>query len=107
MYDIVALRHRQVDRARVERHIRQVQAEFAVEIERHLLRRSVPEGPDAAFLTAVSAQCIAAATFAALDEWMRTGHDLDELARLTELALVRLERGLLPVPPMYGSGMSN
>jgi AcrR family transcriptional regulator len=108
MYDIAALRDRELDRDRVERHIRQVQAEFAVEIERHLLGRGVPEGPDALFLTAVSARCIAAATFAALDVWMRTGHaDLDELARLTELALVRLERGFLPVAPTPGSSMSN
>ncbi len=103
MYDIAALRHRELDRDRVERHIRQVQAELAVEIERHLVRRGVPEGPDALFLTTVSAQCIAAAAFAALDVWMRSGHaDLDELARLTELALVRLERGLLPTPQAPG-----
>jgi AcrR family transcriptional regulator len=108
MYDIAALRDRELDQDRIERHIRQVQAEFAVEIERYLLRRDVPEAADSLFLTAVSAQCIAAATFAAVDIWMRTGHaDLDELARLTELALTRLERGILQPPSTLGSGTSN
>jgi hypothetical protein len=73
-----------------------VQAEFAVEVERHLLRRGTPEGEEARFLVAVAAQCVAAATFAAVDCWMRGTHsDLDQLARLTELALGSLERGLL------------
>ncbi|HWD52643.1 MAG TPA: TetR/AcrR family transcriptional regulator [Acidimicrobiales bacterium] len=103
VYEIAALRDRQLDRERVERHINQVQAEFAVEVERHLVRRGTPDDGDAKFLSSVVAQCVAAATFAALDTWMRSDHaNLDELARLTELALTQLDDGLaaLPKPPL-------
>jgi AcrR family transcriptional regulator len=96
MYEIAAIRDRVLDRDLVEKHINQVQAEFAVEVERHLLRLGTPTGGDAKFLSAVTAQCVAAATFAALDAWMRGDHsDLAELARLTELALNLLDRGLM------------
>jgi AcrR family transcriptional regulator len=96
MYEIAAIRDRVLDRDLVERHINQVQAEFAVEVERHLLRLGTPAGGDATFLSSVTAQCVAAATFAALDAWMRGDHsDLAELARLTELALSLLDRGLM------------
>jgi AcrR family transcriptional regulator len=99
MYDIAALRDRELDRERVEEHINQVQAEFAVEVERHLVRQGSPDQDDAKFLSSVTAQCVAAATFAALDTWMRSDHtDLDELARLTELALTVLEHGLASLP---------
>jgi AcrR family transcriptional regulator len=100
MYEIAELRHRELDRERVEQHIHQVQAEFAVEVERHLLRQGALSGDDdATFLSAVTAQCVAAATFAAMDHWMRSDHtSLDELARLTEEALTLLERGLAPPP---------
>lgn len=99
MYDIAALRDRELDRERVEKHINQVQAEFAVEVERHLVRQGTSDDDDAKFLSSVTAQCVAAATFAALDTWMRSDHtDLDELARLTQLALTLLERGLASLP---------
>lgn len=97
MYEIAALRDRELDRQRVESHINQVQAEFAAEVELYLLRQGAPDGGDAHFLASVTAQCVAAATFTALGAWMRSDHnDLDELARLTELALTRVERGLAP-----------
>jgi len=97
MYEIAALRDRELDRRRVEQHINQVQAEFAVEVERHLLRQGPPGEGDPRFLSSVTAQCVAAATFAALDSWMRSDHtDLNELARLTELALDLVDRGLAP-----------
>lgn len=95
MFEIAALRHRELDRTQVESHINQVQAEFASEVERYLLRQGAPDAADAHFLCSVTAQCVAAATFAALDTWMRSDHtDLAELARLTELALTVVERGL-------------
>lgn len=99
MYEIASIRDRALDREHVEKHINQVQAEFAAEVERHLLRHGSPlEEDDAKFLSMVAAQCVAAATFAAMDSWMRGDHtDLDELARLTELALGMLERGLVPL----------
>jgi AcrR family transcriptional regulator len=91
---IAVLREGELDGRRVDRHIRQVQAEFAVEIERHLLRQGVPDDDDARFLSTVTAQCVAAATFTALDTWMRTDPaDLGELARRTALALHLLDDG--------------
>ena len=100
MYEIAALRDpRSLDHDRVERHINLVQAEFAVEVERHLVRHGIPNDVDAKFLSSVMAQCVAAATFAALDTWMRSDHtNLDELTRLTELALTQLEHGLAALP---------
>lgn len=93
MFEIAALRDRELDHDLVEKHIHQVQAEFAVEIERHLMRQGKPREDDMRFLASVAAQCIAAATFAAVDTWMRGDHtDLAELTRLTELALHALER---------------
>jgi hypothetical protein len=84
----------------VERHINQVQAEFAAEVERFLLRQGRPDGEDGTFLSSVTAQCVAAATFTALDTWMRSEPtDLDELTRLTEVALTCLETGLAPREP--------
>jgi AcrR family transcriptional regulator len=95
MFEIASLRDDALDREHVERHVKQVQAEFALEVERHLLHQGTPRDGDATFLSVVAAQCVAAATFAALDTWMRGDHtDLDELARLTALALDQLERGL-------------
>ena len=95
MFEIAELRNRELDRTRVESHINQVQAEFAAEVEHYLLRQGAPAGGDADFLSSVTAQCVAAATFAALDTWMRSDHDdLGELTRLTELALSLVEEGL-------------
>ena len=95
VFEIAELRNRELDRTRVESHINQVQAEFAAEVERYLLRQGAPAGGDADFLSSVTAQCVAAATFAALDTWMRSDHDdLGELTRLTELALSLVEEGL-------------
>jgi AcrR family transcriptional regulator len=95
MIEIAALREDALDHEQVDRHIQQVQSEFAVEVERHLLRQGVPADGDARFLSSVVSRCVAAATFAAVDSWMRGDHsDLDELGRLTELALNLLVRGL-------------
>jgi AcrR family transcriptional regulator len=108
MYDIAALRDRELDRERVDEHILQVQAEFAVEVERHLLRQGAPDDDEARFRSSVIARCIAAATFTALDTWMRSEHaDLEELQRLTESAVSLLQRGLMPAPPGRQGGMSN
>jgi AcrR family transcriptional regulator len=95
MYQIADLRLRQLDHGRIESHINQVQAEFAAEVERYLVRQRGPDVDDTAFLSSVTARCVAAATFTALDTWMRSDHaDLAELTRLTELALDQVERGL-------------
>ena len=78
---IAELRERELDRHRVERHIQQVQAEFALEVERHLVRQEgAPADADARFMATVAAQCVAAATFAAMTTWMRGDHT--DLARM-------------------------
>jgi AcrR family transcriptional regulator len=99
---IARMRAGELDHRRTEAHIQRVQAELGREIEAHLLERDV-DGDGAAgdgpFLAAVAANAIAAAVFTALDRWM-TGpdHDLDELSRLTALALESLDAGLRSPP---------
>jgi AcrR family transcriptional regulator len=95
MYEIAALRTRELDRTQVERHIQQVQAEFAVEVEHHMLRQMAPATDEAHFVITVDARCIAAAVFAAVDSWMRGDHtDLAALTHLTQLALNHLADGI-------------
>ena len=101
--EIARLRSGELDERRIEPHIRRAQAELGRAIEAHLLERqatgtsaSTPDS-DGPFLAAVAAQSIAAAVFTALDRWMAgDDHDLDELHRLTALALDALDRGLKP-----------
>src|SRR5262249_15080062 len=82
---IAAMRVGQLDPARIVRHIGEVQADFADAVQVHLQRRSRGAGqkPDARLYVAVTARCIAAAVFGAMEVWM-TGDDrsLGELARV-------------------------
>ena len=97
--EIARLRAGELDPRQIEPHIRRVQSELGREIEGHLLERLADgaDQPDARFLAAVAAQAIAAAVFTALDRWMAgPSHDLDELSRLTALALASLDHGLDP-----------
>ena len=90
--EIARLRSTELDPRRIEPHIRRVQAELAREIEGHLLGRQPDEDP---LVARVSAAAISAAVFAALELWMTTdGQNLDELSRLTEVAIEVVERGL-------------
>lgn len=89
--DVAALRDAELDRDRIERHIREVEADFAGEIERFLTRSATGDP----LLTTVTAHCVAAAVFAAMQVWMRGRHEsLDELGRLCARALDALEHGL-------------
>jgi len=98
MYEIASLRESVLDREHVQKHINHVQADFAIEVEYHLMRQDPPLDDDAKFRYSVIAQCTAAATFAALDTWMCGNHsDLDELGRLTELALSLVDQGFRPI----------
>ena len=88
--EIARLRSKVPSLERIEPHVRRVEIELAREIEAHLAQRSRPDGtdPDLAVRTAVVARAVAAAVFAALDLWMAgPADDLDELSRLTEVAL--------------------
>jgi len=97
--EIARLRVGELDDRRIEPHIQRVQAELGREIEAHLIERLDDDRPDARFLAGVTAQAIAAAVFTALNQWMAgPDHDLDELSRLTALALAALDHGLASPP---------
>jgi AcrR family transcriptional regulator len=98
---IAALRQDELDPGRIVRHIREVQADFADAIGAQLHRRSsgangaADRTADERVRTAVTARCIAAAVFGAMEVWM-VGDDrtLGELARLCHAALETLRAGL-------------
>lgn len=91
---IAALRARELEPMRIVRHIRQVEADFAHAVAEHLDRRRQPATPDERLRVTVTARCIAAAVFGAMEVWM-LGEDrsLAELARLSHAALASLQRG--------------
>jgi len=94
---IAALRGGELDRDRIVRHIRDVQADLADAIEAQLQRRSrtAAQKPDTRLRTTVTARCIAAAVFGAMEAWM-VGDDrsLGELARMSHVALELLRDGI-------------
>ncbi|MBO3749562.1 TetR family transcriptional regulator [Streptosporangiaceae bacterium NEAU-GS5] len=119
---IAALRTEALEPERIVRHIRQVEADFAEAVAERLTARATASvtgsaagsagrsaagsvaGPSAgsaadpgvALAVTVTARCIAAAVFGAMELWM-LGDDrsLAELARLCHAALSSLERGLV------------
>lgn len=97
---IASLREGELDPGRIVRHIREVQADFADAVQAQLQRRSCAAGergpsPDARLHIAVTARCIAAAVFGAMEVWM-IGDDrsLGELARVCHAALESLRAGI-------------
>lgn len=94
---IAALRGGELNPGRIVRHIRDVQADFADAIAAQLQRRSCAAGPtsDERLRIAVTARCIAAAVFGAMEVWM-LGEDrsLGELARMSHAALESLRAGI-------------
>jgi AcrR family transcriptional regulator len=94
---IPAMRGGVLDRDRIVRHIREVQADLADAIEAQLVKRSctADSAPDARLRTTVTARCIAAAVFGAMEAWM-VGEDrsLGELARMSHAALESLRGGI-------------
>ncbi len=94
---IAALRGGDLDQGRIVRHIRDVQADLADAIEDQLRRRkgAADRTPDVRLRVTVSARCIAAAVFGAMEVWM-VGDDrsLGELARITHEALESLRGGI-------------
>lgn len=76
-------------------HLHRVQADFADAVAEHLRRRTdpAPEPLD----VAITARCIAAAVFGAMELWMlRPTRSLTDLAELSHAALTALEGGLGP-----------
>ena len=83
-----------VDYATTDAGARRVETELAREIHSHLVERAGGDAddPDARLRLAVTARAVAAAVFLALDTWMAgPADDLDELSRLTDLALEVVE----------------
>lgn len=89
---IAALRVEELDPERIVRHIRQVEADFAAAVAERLRSRAPDAGPDGQLRAAVTARCISAAVFAAMEVWM-LGEDrsLAELARMCRSALDSLQ----------------
>ncbi len=94
---IAALRARELDPGRIVRHTRQVEAEFADAIVDQLSKSNAPNTPDERLRVIVTARCIAAAVFGAMELWM-VGEDrsLAELGgRLCRTALESLRHGII------------
>lgn len=98
---IATLRQDELDPGRIVRHIREVQADFADAIGAQLRRRgrgangSADPTVDQRVRAAVTARCIAAAVFGAMEIWMvNDERSLGELARLCHAALESLRAGI-------------
>jgi AcrR family transcriptional regulator len=94
---IATLRGGELDPSRIVRHIRDVQADFADAIAAQLQRRSCAgePTPDERLRMAVTARCIAAAVFGAMEVWMMgDNRTLGELARVSHVALESLRAGI-------------
>jgi AcrR family transcriptional regulator len=81
---------------KIDPHIRRVESELARELAVHQLQRDTDADaaadPEARLRATVTARAIAAAVFTALDAWMAgPADDLDELSRLTDVALAVVE----------------
>jgi len=85
---IAALRSGELDPDRIVAHIRGVEADFAEAIAEHLRRRTPADGLDASLQIAVTARCVAAATFGAMELWMvADARSLADLASMCQTAL--------------------
>jgi AcrR family transcriptional regulator len=94
--EIAALRAQELEPGRIVRHIRQLEVDFAEAIEDRLAGDNPPTaGTDERMHITVTARCIAAAVFGAMEVWM-LGDDrsLPELDRLCRAALKSLRTGL-------------
>jgi len=94
---IATLRGGELDPGRIVRHIQEVQADFAHAIQAQLESRSCVAKPpaDERLRMAVTARCIAAAVFGAMEVWMLGDErSLGELARVCHLALESLRAGI-------------
>ncbi|MCW2521103.1 MAG: TetR family transcriptional regulator [Mycobacterium sp.] len=96
MPKIAELRAQELDAGRIVRHIRQVEADFAEALEEYLTRDEPPgPGTDGRLRVTVTARCIAAAVFGAMEVWMLSDErSLPELARLCRTALETVAAGI-------------
>lgn len=88
---LAKLRAHELDPQRIVEHLRRVEADVADAIADHLRRR---DGDLDQLSVVVTARCIAAAVFAAMEAWMlRDERTLADLAALSNDALTALEKG--------------
>jgi AcrR family transcriptional regulator len=92
--EAATIRSRDLDQDIITTHIRRMRDQVADEIQRFIHERSAPTA-DGAMIADVAAHSLATAVFVALEVWMsRGGEDIDDLSRLTDVALSALEAGL-------------
>ena len=92
--EAATIRSRDLDQDIITGHIRRLRDQLADEIRSFIGQRSVTT-TDGAMIADIAAQSLATAVFAALEAWMnKPEHDIDELSRLTDIALNALEDGL-------------
>lgn len=92
--EAATIRSRDLDQDIITTHIRRMRDQVADEIAGFIHERSAPTA-DGAMTADIAAHSLATAVFAALEAWMQTsGHNVDELSRLTDVALRTLEDGL-------------
>jgi AcrR family transcriptional regulator len=95
--EAATIRSRDLDQDIITIHIRRMRDQVADEIQRFIHERSAPTA-DGAMIADIAAHSLATAVFVALEEWMTKGgdhpNDIDELSRLTDIALSALEDGL-------------
>ncbi|TXL62763.1 TetR/AcrR family transcriptional regulator [Aeromicrobium terrae] len=92
---MAAFRAAELDPERIVNHLRRVENDLAEAITEHLERRT--KGSDRALDVVVTARCIAAALFAAMEVWMRQDRrTLADLAEASHATLTALETGLGP-----------
>src|SRR5271163_1070922 len=91
--EAATIRSRDLDEDIITSHIRRMRDQVAEEIQRFIHQRSKPNA-DGAMIAEIAAQSLATAVFASLEAWMGKGEqDIDELSRLTDIALSALEEG--------------
>jgi AcrR family transcriptional regulator len=93
--DAATIRSRDLDQDIITSHIRRMRDQVADEIGRFIHERSAPTA-DGAMIADIAAHSLATAVFVALEAWMgKDEHDIDDLGRLTDVALSALEDGLI------------
>jgi AcrR family transcriptional regulator len=108
--EAATIRSRDLDQDIITSHVRRMRDQVADEIQRFIHQRSMPTA-DGAMIADIAAHSLATAVFVALEAWMGKDehdtdelHDVDELGRLTDMALSALEDGLTDTLRKAGLG---
>ena len=108
--EAATIRSRDLDQDIITSLVRRMRDQVADEIQRFIHQRSMPTA-DGAMIADIAAHSLATAVFVALEAWMGKDehdtdelHDVDELGRLTDMALSALEDGLTDTLRKAGLG---